>query len=449
MAKKTVRITSYNTHLFAGTAAQILPKLVYRDKERFTEIADRINKSKADVVGLCEVWADTWKRNFIDQTQDAYPFAVYTETSWTTMGDGLLILSKHPLFDPGFRRFKNLKGDDAKSAKGVLWASVYLDDAHQFRVFMSHTQSGRDETKARMSNLKEVKSEIDTRHKGTPAIVMGDLNVYASEHADLMKTLSGFSDGGVVDDVPTYDPTKNNLIDKFSKSKQPKRFDYILTTNGSLKPKSVQVIDSWKLPDGLDCSDHFPLCTQAVAAAANIPRNVYTKQTEAKAAAKAAKNQYGPGVSNLIRIRNGSKKLILRPALWYSWPNYGNFRYLLPASRVNPGQWTAAFHHHPDGEARGSIGCIIYRAFDKAGTALGDVFLGFETPWGATSNRVYVEVRGVGHWWKKGSRSYMYHMLDDRGTRKASDKKKLSGVSISVSGSIAKGTSPETIFAIS
>jgi hypothetical protein len=50
-----ISIFVYNTHLFGGIFFAEMGFEYHKDEERRREIADRLNSSNYDIVGLCEV----------------------------------------------------------------------------------------------------------------------------------------------------------------------------------------------------------------------------------------------------------------------------------------------------------------------------------------------------------------------------------------------------------
>lgn len=437
----TIKIITYNTHLFGGTIPSLTEE--YKDQERRGEIVERIKKSDCDIICLCEVWSDSWKEYIIKSVQPTYPYYFYYDTPPTEMGDGLLVISKKPLYNPDFREFSSLADVDKLAQKGVFLLSVHWSDQKQFRIFFTHTQADEEHWSERKSNLEQVKQEINAYYSDSSALILGDLNVYENEQNEMRTILSGFSDAG--SDVSTYDPSKNNVAKHFDEGGKAHRFDFILYSDHDWTLKSYEVITDWKTRHGTDCSDHYPAqASLELETGKKIEQNVFFNQVEAKQTLKKVKHdKYGSGVCNCILIWNNTTEYELCSYKTYSW--YGTFQYLLPAPVIAPGEWTAVFHHHPNGEMYGSIGCVIYRIFRKDGTAVCDVFLGFDTPWSnLQTNKVYVMFGECDSWWKTWPQDTMYKILDDNGDYKL----KSEWSTFRLSGEILPGTSALTMFII-
>jgi endonuclease/exonuclease/phosphatase family metal-dependent hydrolase len=418
----TIKIITYNTHLFGGTALDSF--VGYQDEERIGEIMERIKKSDCDIICLCEVWSDSWKEVIVKSVQQTHPYHFYYDTSPEKMGDGLLVISKKPLSWASFIEFAERAGWDGQAQKGAFFLSVYWSAQKQFRIFFTHTQADKEHWSERKSNLEQVGALIRAYYSDIPALILGDLNVYEDEQNELRTILSGFSDAGSGSNLMTYDPSKNNVAQHFDEGGKAHRFDFILYSDPDWTFKSYEIITDWKTSGGTDCSDHYPAqASLELKTAKKIEQNVFQQlqQPEAIKALKKAHASYGSGVCNCILIWNNTTEYELRSYTTYSW--HGTFLWLLPAPVIAPGEWTAVFHHHPNGEALGSIGCVIYRIFKKGGTAVGDVFLGFDTPFSKLqTNKVKVMFGECDSWWNTWSPATMYKILDDKGDRESKIK---------------------------
>jgi exonuclease III len=214
MSRTSLSILAYNTHLFGESLATKLisaakKPLFYQDDRRAEIIATKINSSGADIVGLVEVWDDELARKIIKEVEVVYPhhFPERKETDFLTKvgdfvinltqkrlaGNGLLLLSKHPLTDPAFSEYEDRNGDDAWSRKGILTAKADLPNLSEggspikVRLFLTHTQAG--ETKVdkenREKNIRQLQGFIQPNgnfkrnDKDIPIFCIGDFNVIA------------------------------------------------------------------------------------------------------------------------------------------------------------------------------------------------------------------------------------------------------------------------------
>ena len=181
-----ITVLTYNTHLFGdsivadlcwaldlldwdwvGDWFDSLPfcmdEIYHEDDARRYRIADKVEESGADIVALQEVWAWSNQKWFVNRLKDTYPFAFIKYSGRDsylfgidTLGNGLVLLSKFPLSDTGFKRFPvytdnpNPGNDDCWANKGVLTATVDIG-FQQVRVGISHALTGGDDQKGRWS----------------------------------------------------------------------------------------------------------------------------------------------------------------------------------------------------------------------------------------------------------------------------------------------------------
>lgn len=258
-----MQMISYNTHLFGNTVAGIAAD--YKDYERATVIATLIKPLKPDLVCLCEVWDDDLKESFINACKQQLPYSYYTSTSAIEMGNGLLILSRMPMSKQQTTAFNNLGGSDQFAQKGVISTLLTLDDNSTVRLFLTHTQSATEYSADREKNLQQVAEQLQAYEPQSPAIICGDLNVIgaSAEYDVMMKILSGCDDAYALvhpgDNGFSLDPNTNVLAQKFDEGEPPQRIDYVLPSTAQWTVDAIEVITDWKLGNGDDCSDHYPI----------------------------------------------------------------------------------------------------------------------------------------------------------------------------------------------
>ena len=162
---------------------------------------------------------------------------------------------------------------------------------------------------------------------------------------------------------------------------------------------------------------------------------------EAEGILNELKKDYGNGVSTRIIIQNDTAaSLSLVHQHSYHGGPYSESPF---PNEIGPGQDGLALHVHSSGAAVGSMGCAVYRV-KKEDKSEVDVFLGWDTPWGSSQNRVYVEVRDTGHWPKVGSWKLMKTLIDDKGDYASSNHEH----GIKINASIAKGTTSLADFVV-
>jgi hypothetical protein len=160
--------------------------------------------------------------------------------------------------------------------------------------------------------------------------------------------------------------------------------------------------------------------------------------TEALQKVNATKEEYGDGISALVRIYNASGEAVSWVAT-NDW--HGHIGQYPVDDTIENGQWSIFLYVHTGGVAVGACGAVVYRA--SQANHYQDIFLGWESPYSG-SNSVYVESRETNHWPNVGSWSYMYNKIDDDAGSSSSDNW---GV-IKVAGQIGQSSSPVVDFVI-
>ncbi len=216
-----VKVLTYNCHLFKGsTGGRLFPKKVlFEDDIRRGRLIELLRTSEADVVGLQEIWARDAQRKVKSELADRFPYIHTTNFAHSSkagvLGNtaGLMVLSKYPLDDVGFWRFRRLNGEDGWSSKGVLAGTLRIREAEGggetgggYFVRLGVTHTGTDTGHATdMPHVKEMMAstclerflpknrrlmqppplESVRRRAGNlalrpqPAIMLGDFNVNA------------------------------------------------------------------------------------------------------------------------------------------------------------------------------------------------------------------------------------------------------------------------------
>ena len=155
------------------------------------------------------------------------------------------------------------------------------------------------------------------------------------------------------------------------------------------------------------------------------------------------KEEFGLGVSSLVRIYNASGRTLYLTNPGYDWHGH-MFRYP-PDSSIENGQWSVFLHVKTSGAATGSESCVIYNIQDEGD----DVFMGWSVPWNQSSwtNTIYTEIREGGHWPGAGSWDLMQRLLEK--SSKFSDSTwKGNTASFKCVATIADDTSPQVIFTV-
>src|SRR5262245_32256363 len=96
-AHTSLKVLTYNTHLYGNTVAGILR---FADATRADLIADMIRLEDADIVGLEEVWDPTLAAGIV--ARSGYPSYFYggeKDDPYDILNSGLLLLSKYPILN--------------------------------------------------------------------------------------------------------------------------------------------------------------------------------------------------------------------------------------------------------------------------------------------------------------------------------------------------------------
>ncbi|MEZ4866097.1 MAG: endonuclease/exonuclease/phosphatase family protein [Caldilineaceae bacterium] len=202
-AHTTLKILTYNTHLFGDEALGVLP--TFADEQRAPQIADRIRKEDADVVAFQEVWDEELADVIISQAD--YPYYFYSNEHDEVddiLNSGLLLLSKYPIDNPSLNFYneeascspplwcglipepilqfaciaKNCyDNNDAFASKGFIGATIEKE-GFRIAIFITHTDAS--DAGARRGQIKELGLAISQYHienPNTEVIALGDFNV--------------------------------------------------------------------------------------------------------------------------------------------------------------------------------------------------------------------------------------------------------------------------------
>lgn len=149
--------------------------------EREPQIVEEIKALDADVVCLQEIWdhlhGDNGNATFYDMVKDAWPHAYWSTIDTKAWGNGLLILSKHPLYRGREIRFQaQPTGGDAVLDRIAIGADVVTGDAH-FHVVCTHLHHENADPQIRIDEIEELDSWADSEgYLAGPTFLLGDFN---------------------------------------------------------------------------------------------------------------------------------------------------------------------------------------------------------------------------------------------------------------------------------
>jgi hypothetical protein len=268
----------------------LLPWPFYKGKGRDHALAALIEKlrlERPDVVGLSECFVDGERRRIKDALGDIYHWSMGGPDEGDLESDGgLLLLSKHQVVEKHQTIYRQCKGADCVSNKGVLHARIQAaGHPTQYDIFLSHTQNpnegGKETARAQVkAQLSHLYSFIQAcRDPAQPALLVGDLNTDGNQpdiYADFMSRLGFPQDLWVVtgdhgrwplgitsDDYAAFSKRSRSLDDP-ERYKKGSRIDYFLSWPGERfwpGHAGTEVV-VWQWGDGWDISDHYGLKTR-------------------------------------------------------------------------------------------------------------------------------------------------------------------------------------------
>ena len=265
------KIVQLNCHLFWGTVPAFFKRdLLYRDKERCTEICDWVAGTGATVALLSEVWS-TAAKDTIQHRLSTMGYAYFYRAPHnpagcaesSKLGPEFLVASKIPIVDTCVKFFSRLKSWDAYSQKLVL-------GVHFANLFVCFTHFDSTDAACRTSNLNDTKAFIAANSRGKPVVLAGDFNIpelnmdYSTRHQEYAELVTSLQPFGLRDsyrlhnpsivDMPgwTADYTQNPLVNRWSPGNCMKmHIDYFFCSN-SINTASCEVVP-------INISDHYPV----------------------------------------------------------------------------------------------------------------------------------------------------------------------------------------------
>jgi endonuclease/exonuclease/phosphatase family metal-dependent hydrolase len=146
---------------------------------RIPHIVAAVEASGADIVCFQEVYTQyTNPETMAGELADVYPYAAWDDNSDGNVGNGLLIVSKVPLYLPRFHVF-TMNDPNNIVDRAVLGATAISGTDWHLHVLCTHLQAGLDPTNTdiRRSQLDEI-GDFVTEHgyAAGPAVLLGDFN---------------------------------------------------------------------------------------------------------------------------------------------------------------------------------------------------------------------------------------------------------------------------------
>lgn len=263
---KEIKILSWNIFM--------VPPIIFKScqQERAYLIAAYIKNQNADVVVLEETFMKSTRKIIQDNVRDTFPyFSKITKRGVLKNNSGVWIMSKFPIQNQHFLKYRNRKGSDIFSKKGAVFVEVEIENK-KIQLIATHTQSLKKFEKTRQKQFGQLKRELADVffNDSVPQLIIGDLNCDyydTTAYEQMIKTFDVLP--------PTYfgepyscDGLTNDLGYTFFDSTR-ETLDYILLRREHQNIASVQPIEILhpkmekyfcKKPF-LHLSDHNPIIT--------------------------------------------------------------------------------------------------------------------------------------------------------------------------------------------
>lgn len=176
-------------------------------RERISAVADLLLELDVDIVGLQEVFIEKDRRFLIDQLAHT-PLKYAVEFPAGYLGNGLVILSKYPIEEHYFHRFKannpwwKVWEGDWWAGKGIGLARIRIDKDRYVDFFNVHAQAYRGNQESHDIRYQQYIETSDfLKHASldnSPVFFVGDFNTeagmpdyeYVMQHANLVRLMN-------------------------------------------------------------------------------------------------------------------------------------------------------------------------------------------------------------------------------------------------------------------
>ena len=224
-------------------------------------IADYLLDNNSDIFVFQEAFDANARAIIYSKLQSTYPYYIEPQKQKKfslKINSGLWILSKYPIIESDFHRFRSCCGYDALAQKGILYVKISVD-GHMIQVFNTHLNSGQDRQVIRDSQYREIKKFIDGyKNKKDMQIIAGDFNTNKSDKISYNKMLFCIGLSDYLFNELTYDADNNDLNDEYLKD----IIDYIFIKNtfkSIIETRKVNRPTKRWSDTHKDLSDHYPV----------------------------------------------------------------------------------------------------------------------------------------------------------------------------------------------
>jgi endonuclease/exonuclease/phosphatase family metal-dependent hydrolase len=261
----TLKIFSWNIFM--------VPPFVFKSDQfnRAKMIGEVLDRSGADVIILQEVFMEKTRKIIEDKLSKDYLYNSGKPQGGNAFkgSSGVWILSRLPLEDVRFVKYKDCKGSDCFSKKGAYVFSV-TKNGHQVYIAGTHVQSGPAVVE-RQKQFNQLVKESAHVPDDIPFLIIGDLNtdLYAPEEYKAMLDIFKAGDGSTEGEQYSYF-NGNDLAKRFFGGEASSSLDYILVRDNTQKISSIKrtihkfTSVSFGTYKFNDLSDHYALTGEVV-----------------------------------------------------------------------------------------------------------------------------------------------------------------------------------------
>ena len=230
--------------------------------ERLAALPGALTASGANVVALQEVFRSDHRKQIIEATRDAFPYAAWAEAPAFGLSSGLLILSDRPLEEPRQFRYSQHPIDERLYAKkGLLMATIDAGALGPLRLVNVHATAGgkfldydaAKTTALRSRQLAEILA-VAAMPTDATTLLLGDFNtglgaaeqnyreILSAGYVDLVKDANA---GTPEADLCTWDPEQPLANGKGDQKGEARRLDHVFVAEkdrARLKVEKARIV---------------------------------------------------------------------------------------------------------------------------------------------------------------------------------------------------------------
>ncbi len=236
--------------------------------ERAEILGQTLKNSGADVIVFQEVFMRKARRKLHSILSSVYPYQTSKPQggSLFTVNSGVWIISKYPIREIAFVKYRQKKGVDARSGKGALLVKLNYKNEEVF-IIGTHVQADNYQD-IRYAQFQQIVDELyPLIPENSFRMVVGDLNTdkFVRERYEKMLNILQMNDCELTtEEKYSCDGIRNDLSAKFFKSDERERLDYTLYQENpkwDCVESQIKIYRSNRAVKGkfYDLSDHYAI----------------------------------------------------------------------------------------------------------------------------------------------------------------------------------------------